>query len=159
MAALSSFARRIGGTLWFARLGRAYVPIDRLLGRLTKGRFVALRLPGVPSLLLTTTGRKTGQRRTQPLLYAPDGDNFIVIGSNWGQQHHPAWSGNLLADPAATVTLAGAEIPVRARLVAGTERERLRESLLSVWPAYGVYERRAPDRALRIFRLERVAAQ
>jgi deazaflavin-dependent oxidoreductase (nitroreductase family) len=158
MAALSSFARRVGGTQWFARLGRAYVPVDRLLGRLTKGRFVALRLPGVPSLLLTTTGRRTGQRRTQPLLYAPDGDNFIVIGSNWGQQHHPAWSGNLLADPAATVTLAGAEIPVRARLVADAERERLRESLLSVWPAYAAYERRAPDRALRIFRLERVAS-
>lgn len=157
MSVLSTLARRYGNKKWFAAVGRAYVPIDRLLGRLTRGRFVALGMKDVPSLLITTTGRRSGEPRTNPLLYAPDGDAFIVIGSNWGQQHHPAWSGNLLADPTATVTVDGREIPVRARLVKGPERDRLRTLLLQTWPAYAAYETRAEGRHLRIFRLEPTA--
>src|SRR5690606_9897492 len=110
---------------------------------------------GLPSLLITTTGRTTGKPRTNPLLYAPDGDGFVVIGSNWGQAHHPAWSANLLANPHATVTVQGTPISVRARLAEGAERERLRALLLRVWPAYATYEQRAAGRTLRIFRLER----
>lgn len=151
MSALSSFARRIGGTRLFALVGRAYVPIDRFLGRRSRGRFLAL---GLPSLLITTTGRRTGEPRTNPLLYAHDGDGFVVIGSNWGQAHHPAWSANLLAHPYATVTVNGTAINVRAQLAEGSERERLRELLLKVWPAYAAYEQRADGRTLRIFRLE-----
>ncbi len=142
---------RLGHKRWFARLGRALVPADRLVGRLTRGRFVALGAR--PSLLLSTTGRRSGVRRTSPLLYARDGDSFVVIGSNWGQRTHPAWTGNLLADPAATLTIAGREIPVRAALVTGADRERLRGLLLAVWPPYETYERRAGGRRLRIFRL------
>jgi deazaflavin-dependent oxidoreductase (nitroreductase family) len=150
---MGSLARRLGGTRLFALIGRAYVPLDRLLGRVSRGRLLAL---GLPSLLITTTGRKSGEPRTNPLLYAPDGDGFVVIGSNWGQAHHPAWSGNLLANPQATVAVRGERIAVRARLAEGAERERLRELLLRVWPAYRAYERRADGRALRIFRLERI---
>ncbi|HEX6871372.1 MAG TPA: nitroreductase family deazaflavin-dependent oxidoreductase [Micromonosporaceae bacterium] len=155
MPVLASLARRLGGKKWFAVVGRAYVPLDRLLSRVSKGRLVALGLRDLPSLLLTTTGRKSGQARQTPLLYAPDGDAFVVIGSNWGQAHHPAWSANLIANPAATVLLDGAEIPVHGRLVKGAERERLRELLLRTWPAYSAYEQRAEGRHLRIFRLER----
>lgn len=104
-------------------------------------------------MLLTTIGRKTGQPRTTPLLFAPDGDGYVVIGSNWGQPHHPAWSGNLLADPSATILLDGRTIPVRATLVDGDDRARLRESLLRVWPAYATYETRSGGRDIRIFRL------
>jgi deazaflavin-dependent oxidoreductase (nitroreductase family) len=150
---LGQVAKRLGGRPWFARLGRMMVPADRALGRLTKGRFVALNMRGLPSMLITTTGRRSGEPRTNPLLYAPDGDAYIVIGSNWGQQHHPAWSGNLLAQPEATVTIGGRQIPVRATLAAGDERERLRSLLLQVWPAYADYEKRAAGRDLRIFRL------
>jgi deazaflavin-dependent oxidoreductase (nitroreductase family) len=154
MSGLLALARRLGDRSWFAALGRAYMPLDRVIGRMTKGRFVAL---GMPSLLLTTTGRKSGQPRTSPLLYVADGDAFVVIGSNWGQGHHPAWSSNLLANPDATVTLRGEYIPVHARLVEGAERERLRERLVRMWPAYTAYERRAGGRELRVFRLERVS--
>jgi deazaflavin-dependent oxidoreductase (nitroreductase family) len=132
------------------------VPLDRLIGKLTRGRFVALGLRDVPSMLLSTTGRRSGQARATPLLFAPDGDGFVVIGSNWGQQHHPAWSTNLLADPTATVTVGGRSIPVRARLVDGVERVKLRGLLLEVWPAYATYEQRSGGRDLRIFRLEPV---
>ena len=152
---LSSLLRRAGRAEWFARLARPLVPLDRALGRLTRGRFVAFGLPGLPSLLITTTGRRTGEPRSNPLLYAPDGEAFIVIGSNWGQGHHPAWTGNLLAHPDATVLVDGQQIPVRARLVTGAERARHREMLLEVWPGYADYERRAGGRDLRLFRLDR----
>jgi deazaflavin-dependent oxidoreductase (nitroreductase family) len=152
---ISSLARRLGGRPWFIRIARSLVPLDRLLGRLTRGRFVALNMRTVPSLMITTIGRKSGQRRANPLVYAPDGDAFVVIGSNWGQKRHPAWSSNLLANPLATVTLDGADIPVRARLVHGEERQRLHGRLCEIWPGYAEYERTAGGRELRVFRLER----
>jgi len=129
-------------------------PLDRFVGRLTGGRLIALNL--APCLLLTTTGRRSGQPRTSPLLYAEDGDAFIVLGSNYGQAHQPAWSGNLLANPQAEVLVKGRRVPVRATLVEGAERERLRQLMLERWPAYATYERRAAGRHLRLFRLDPV---
>ena len=154
MSAVSSLARRLGGKRWFASVGRALVPLDRLVGKLTRGRLVSLNMNDLTTLMLTTTGRKTGRARTQPLLYARDGDAFVVVGSNWGQAHHPAWSANLLANPDALVLLGGKEIPVRAVRVEGPERDRLWELMRSVWPAYSTYEERA-GRHIRVFRLER----
>ena len=150
----ASLLRRLGGHPWFAAVGRAYVPVDRALSRVSRGRVVALGQRALPSLLLTTVGRSSGQPRRNPLLYVPDGDAYVVIGSNWGQAHHPNWSTNLLAHPDAIVTTAGHEVPVRARLVRGEERARLRAKLLDMWPAYATYEVRSGGRPLRIFRLE-----
>jgi len=148
---LLKLAQRLGRYQWFAKFGRAvFVPADRFVARVTKGRVVALGV--LPSLTLTTIGRKSGQPRTQPLVYVPDGENFAVIGSNWGQQHHPAWSGNLLANPDATVVVKGREIPVHAELAEGAERERLWSLLLLTWPAYTAYAERS-GRRLRIFKL------
>lgn len=148
---LLSVAQRLGRYRWFARFGRAvFVPVDRFVARLTKGKVVALGV--LPSLTLTTTGRKSGQPRTQLLAYVPDGDGFAVIGSNWGQTHHPAWSGNLLAHPDAVVNVKGREVRVHADLATGAERERLWELLLRTWPAYQAYAERA-GRELRIFHL------
>jgi deazaflavin-dependent oxidoreductase (nitroreductase family) len=155
MSVIARLARRWGAQPWFAVLGRAYVDVDRWIGRFTGGRFVALGQRELPSMLITTTGRTSGRARTQPLLYAPDGDSFVVIGSNWGLATHPGWSANLLAHPDAVVALRGHTIAVRARLVEGEERERLRRLLLAVWPAYATYEQRAAGRRLRLFRLER----
>ena len=145
--------RWLGHQRGFAALGRAAMPVDRWIQRVTGGRWTAIGRHGMPALLLTTTGRRTGQPRTQPLLYAPDGDGYVVIGSNWGQAHHPAWSGNLIANPDATVAVDGKTVPVHAVLASGPERDRLRSLLLDVWPAYETYERRADGRLLRIFRL------
>lgn len=155
MSRIVTGVRNLGHRPWFSRLGRALVPVDRLLGKATRGRFVAFGLRDLPSMLLTSTGRKTGQPRDTPLLYAPDGDGYLVIGSNWGQQQQPAWSGNLLANPDAVVTVGGKRIPVRARLVTGDERDRDLAALLAMWPAYATYQDRAGDRELRVFRLER----
>lgn len=150
---LPTIVRRLGHQRWFARFFRWLVPADRLLARLTRGRVVALRL--VPSLLLTTTGRRSGRPRTTPLLSVPDGDAYVVTGSNWGQAHQPAWALNLLADPNATVTVDGRAVPVRARLVTGAERDRLWSLLVAEWPAYETYRRRAGRREIMVFRLER----
>jgi deazaflavin-dependent oxidoreductase (nitroreductase family) len=146
--------RRAGHTRLMSRYGPLWAPVDRLIGRLTGGRVVALGI--VPALLITTTGRKTGRPRCNPLLYVPDGDAFVVIGSNWGRTVHPAWVRNLLADPRATVTTAGESLPVRAPLLTGPERERLWRLATRVWPAYDTYTVRAGDRDIRMFRLERL---
>lgn len=153
---VQQIARRAGHARSFARMGRLLVPVDRLVARLTGGRVIALGV--LPSLLITTTGRRSGQPRTNPLLYVPDGDAFVVIGSNWGQRHQPAWALNLIANPAATVTVKGSQIPVRARVTSGAERDRLWQLLVEQWPAYETYVRRAGDRKIPIFRLEPVSA-
>jgi deazaflavin-dependent oxidoreductase (nitroreductase family) len=154
VSAFEEVTRRLGHRHWFSAAGRLLVPVDRLVGRLTRGRVVALGL--VPSLIITTTGRRSGRPRSNPLLYVPDGDAFVVVGSNWGQPHQPAWALNLLAEPTATVTVKGRQIPVRARLATGAERDRLWRLLVAQWPAYETYARRAGGRELHVFRLEPV---
>lgn len=146
----ASFIQQLGHKPWFARLGRAMMPVDRALQRVTGGRWTMIGKGVMPEFLLTTTGRKTGQPRQVPLLYARDGDAFVVIASNWGQEHHPAWSANLLAEPKASVTHDGRDIDVIATLAEGAERERLWPLLTEVWPAYATYAERA-GRDLRIF--------
>ena len=152
MGRYAALVQRLGHQRWFATLGRWVTPLDVWLQRRTRGRLTTAGWRPLPYLLLTTTGRRTGQPRTQPLLYARDGADYVVVGSNWGQAHHPAWSGNLLANPDGVVTLAGQEIPVRAELVEGPDRDRLWELMRSQWPAYAQYEERA-GRHIRVFRL------
>jgi deazaflavin-dependent oxidoreductase (nitroreductase family) len=144
------FARTLAHRRWFARIGPVLVPADRLVGRLTRGRLVALGL--VPSLLLVTTGRRSGQPRTTPLLAVPDGETFVVIGSNWGGPRHPAWALNLLARPDATIVHKGGRRPVQAQLLAGADRERAWRMAVAEWPAYRVYAQRA-GREIHLFRL------
>jgi deazaflavin-dependent oxidoreductase (nitroreductase family) len=115
---------------------------------------VAFGARDLPSMLITTTGRKSGRPRTNPLLYVPDGEGFIVIGSNWGQDHHPAWALNLIANPEAVATMGGKDVGVRATLAEGAERDRQLALLLAMWPAYATYEKRAHGRELKVFRLQ-----
>jgi deazaflavin-dependent oxidoreductase (nitroreductase family) len=142
--------RRLGTTRWFARLGRAASGLDRRLQQRTRGRWSVLGRPTLPQLILTTTGRVSGEPRAATLLYVRDGDRFVVIGSNWGQEHHPAWSSNLLAHPRASVTLAGVTTPVVAEIASDADRARLMPALLEVWPGYAAYAERS-GRELRMF--------
>ena len=81
---------------WFS--ARVLHHLDRLIYRLTRGRHtLSSRVSGLPVVMLTTTGAKTGQQRTSPVLGVPDGEDLVVIASNWGQRHHPAWYHNLRA--------------------------------------------------------------
>ncbi|GAA3549301.1 nitroreductase family deazaflavin-dependent oxidoreductase [Kribbella ginsengisoli] len=143
--------RSLGHRQWFAVAGRNLVPIDRWLQRKTNGRITILGRSALPTLLLTTRGRKSGLPRTVPLIYAPDGDGFVVTASNWGQEHHPAWSANLLASSEATISLEGGrDVPVRAALAEGAERDRVWPLVTKVWPAYDTYVERS-GRAIRVF--------
>jgi deazaflavin-dependent oxidoreductase (nitroreductase family) len=153
MSRYTALLRRLGPQRWFAALGRRLTPLDRRLYQLTRGRWSLIGRHPQPSLLITTTGRRSGLPRTQPLLYVTDGGGYVVIGSNWGQPHHPEWSSNLLAQPAAQVTLGDRVLDVRATLVTGAERDRLWQMALQVWPAYGAYAGRTKGRQIRIFRL------
>ncbi|MFD4922288.1 SDR family NAD(P)-dependent oxidoreductase [Streptomyces goshikiensis] len=127
-------------------------PLDRAIHTLTRGR-ATLFSAVLPTLMLQTTGRKTGQPRRSPLLYAtePTGD-LLVVASNFGQPHHPAWSTNLIAHARATVIRDGRATAVTARLLDGDDRNRAWHQLLDVWPPYTNYADRS-GRHLRIFRL------
>ncbi len=100
--------------------GKLNVPLYRLSG----GR-VGGKVGRAPVLLLTTTGRKSGEPRTAPVVYLADGDNAVVINTNAGNSKVPAWSLNLEADPEAEVERGRRRYPVRARIAEGEERERL----------------------------------
>jgi deazaflavin-dependent oxidoreductase (nitroreductase family) len=153
MLRYTALVQRLGSQRWFIALGRRLTPLDWRLYRLTGGRWSLIGRHVLPMMLITTTGRKSGRPRTQPLLYAADGDRYVVVGSNWGQAHHPAWSSNLLARPTARVTLGDREFGVRATLTTGAERERLWQLAQRIWPAYATYADRAEDRQIRVFLL------
>jgi len=146
-----TLVQRVGRQPWFGSLRTVIVPIDKAVAKLTRGRVVALGL--LPALTLTTTGRKSGKERTQPLAYIPDGDDIILIGSNWGQPAHPGWSANLLANPQARVRIKGEQMRVTARLTTGEERDRLWRLALQIWPGYATYQRTAGGRQIRVFKL------
>jgi deazaflavin-dependent oxidoreductase (nitroreductase family) len=95
---------------------------------------------GTTILLLTTTGRTTGEQRTTPLIHRVDGEHWIVVASKGGAPEHPAWYQNLLADADATVQVEDAQIAVRAATAEGDERTRLWSLMAEVWPAYDEYQ-------------------
>jgi deazaflavin-dependent oxidoreductase (nitroreductase family) len=132
---------------------RVMPPFERVMDWLTHGRTQASGLL-VPSLVLHTTGAKTGEPRESALMYCPDGDDMLVTGSNFARDTHPAWTSNLLKNPDAAVSLHGRRIPVRATLVPAAQRESIWKQLEGNWPGYREYER-AAGRELRIFRLSR----
>ena len=107
----------VRGLRWTGKLN---VPLYRLSG----GR-VGGRVGRAPVLLLTTTGRKSGEPRTAPVVYLADGDDAVVINTNAGNAKVPAWSLNLAANPEAEVERGRRRYPVRARIAEGEERERL----------------------------------
>jgi deazaflavin-dependent oxidoreductase (nitroreductase family) len=95
---------------------------------------------GTTILLLTSTGRRSGESRTTPLIHRTDGEDWIIVASKGGAPAHPGWFENLLADPEATIELKGEEVPVRARAAEGEECERLWSLMAEVWPAYDDYQ-------------------
>ena len=100
--------------------GKLNVPLYRASG----GR-IGGRVNRAPVLLLTTTGRKSGQKRTAPIVYLQDGENVVVINTNAGNARVPAWSLNLKANPEAEVEVGRQRYPVRARVAEGEERAEL----------------------------------
>ena len=134
-----------------SRLLRTLAPLDRRVLAATKGKYTLFGPTTLPTLLLTTIGRKSGQRRASALNFLRDGDRLLILGSNWGQQHHPGWSSNLMANPEATVAIGGSEIEVAAHALSGPDREEALQRFLA-YPMYRSYRKRT-DRELRVFAL------
>lgn len=126
-------------------------PLDRWIFRLSNGRTTLSSIvAGVPVILVTTTGAKSGQPRTIPLLGIPDGENIILIASNWGGKKHPAWYYNLKANPVVQVTGGGQDGTYTAEEVGVGGRERCWQRALAYYPGYNAYERRANGRIIPI---------
>ena len=114
--------------------------IHRAVYRWTNGRLGA-RLAGISMLLLTTVGRRSGLRRTLPLAYLADGEDFVVVASNGGREVDPAWWRNLQENPEAEVQVGRESFRAGARLASPTERARLWPLLTQANPAWDTYEK------------------
>lgn len=137
---------------------RILPPIDRAVSRITGNTMTFAGLvTGLQVLLLTTTGARTGAQRTQPVLYVREGDDFVVIASNWGQERNPSWYYNLRANPRAKVTLSGATSDVIAREVTGQQRDLYWQQGCRMYPAWNIYKARAPRREFPIMILSKAA--
>jgi deazaflavin-dependent oxidoreductase (nitroreductase family) len=95
---------------------------------------------GVPTLLLTTTGRQSGEPRLVPLIYGRDGDHYVVVASRGGAPDHPAWYKNLVDQPQVSVQVGAARFRARARTANRDERPRLWKAMARIWPDYDKYQ-------------------
>jgi deazaflavin-dependent oxidoreductase (nitroreductase family) len=112
--------------------------------------------PGlVPTLLLTTIGRKSGTERIMPLIYGPHADGVVVIASRGGTPEHPGWFHNLMAAGEATVQVATDVFQVRPRVVEGTERDQIWARMREIYAPYDAYQART-DRLIPVVVLERI---
>lgn len=121
--------------------------------RATGGRVGGRFLRGAPVLLLTTTGRKSGERRTAPLLYLADQDRFVIVASKGGFSHHPAWYLNLEKSPDVTVQVGSDRREMRARIANDTEKQHLWPKLVAMYRDYDDYQART-DRKIPVVVLE-----
>ena len=148
------FAASGPGSWLFARVLHR---IDGPICRVTRGRYTLTSLlAGLPVVMLTSIGAKSGQPRTVPLLGIPTNGTVALIASNFGQQHHPAWYYNLRAHPEAEISVGGKRRRVRAAQTEGEPREQIWHDALRMYPGYGQYERRASHRHITVFVLEPV---
>lgn len=98
---------------------------------------------GTSILLLTSTGLRSGDARTTPLIHRTDGeDSWVVVASKGGAPEHPAWFRNLEADPSASIQVKAEKVPVSMSVAEGEERSRLWSKMVEVWPAYDDYQRK-----------------
>jgi deazaflavin-dependent oxidoreductase (nitroreductase family) len=154
MGLLTPLAVRIGSVSWMPKLLPQIVFVDKVIQGGTRGRLTILDVAGLPNLMLTVTGRKSGLPRSTPLLCVPYADGSILVaGSYFGGPKEPLWVKNVEANPDVTVRFRGTTAPMRARLLEGDERSAAWQAMLAVWPNFAVYEQRT-DRRIKVFRLD-----
>lgn len=125
------------------------------------GHMYTINQPGrppltVPSLLLTTTGRKSGEKYIFPLFYGSEGNSYFVIASKGGAPEHPGWYRNILANPDVEVQVGTKKMRARARTATGAERARLWTKSLEFWPPYADYQVKAGSREIPVVVLDPV---
>jgi deazaflavin-dependent oxidoreductase (nitroreductase family) len=141
-----------GGAWFFARtLHRT----DRVVLAVTRQRFsLSERLGELPTVLLTTTGARSGQARTVPLVAVPHGDAIAVIGSNFGGRNHPGWVHNLRAHPRGALSHEGRSVQVRAHEASGVEFEQIWARARTIYRGYDSYAERTGGRRIAVFVLQ-----
>lgn len=157
--ALRGFGATPPGTWLFSRMLRR---LDAPVLRASNGRYsVTSTASGLPIISLATTGAKSGQPRTVPLIAIPDDGRLILIASNWGSGKRPAWYYNATANPEVTVTVGGQSTRWVARELDGAEREAAWQKAAAVYPGYRQYAARNPDQTIPVLVLtpHRVAGE
>ena len=125
----------------------------------TDGHMYTIKNPNlpelsVPSLLLTTTGRKSGEKYLVPLFYGETGASVFIVASKGGAPEHPGWYRNILANPAVEVQVGTRKFHARARTATGAERAALWIKSLDFWPPYADYQKKAVDREIPVVVLD-----
>jgi deazaflavin-dependent oxidoreductase (nitroreductase family) len=131
---------------WIADHLKRYLATDGADGHLWNG---------VPTLLLTTTGRISGAKQQLPLIYGKDGDRYVIVASRGGAPDHPGWYKNLVAKPEVSLQVAAERFAARARNATGDERARLWQRMAKIWPAYDEYQAKT-SRQIPVVVLERI---
>jgi deazaflavin-dependent oxidoreductase (nitroreductase family) len=149
---LQDFIQRLASTragAWlFARVAHH---VDLLLIRLSRGRYSLTGImAGLPVITLTAVGARSGRSHTLPLVGIPDGEKMVLIASNFGRPHHPAWYLNLRANPEARLTGHGRAGTYIAREATGAEREGYWRRAVDLYAVYAAYERRAGGREIPV---------
>jgi deazaflavin-dependent oxidoreductase (nitroreductase family) len=137
-------------------LARTLPALDRTVTRLTRGRTTVVeQLAGLPVLVVTTSGRRSGEPRPAQLIGIPVDDDIALIGTNFGQRRTPTWVLNLEADPRATVTHRDVTVDAVARPADDEERAKILSLAGRVYAGYPKYLDRVSDRRVRVLVLEK----
>jgi deazaflavin-dependent oxidoreductase (nitroreductase family) len=146
--AMQHIASTRAGAWFFAR---TLHHVDRTLLRLSRGQVTLPgTLAGIPVLTVTTTGARTGQRRTVPLLGVPAGDDIAVIGTSFGQPRTPGWYHNMRADPEVEVTYRDRTVKAIAREADDQERQAIWDRARTIYAGYQAYASRIKNREIHI---------
>lgn len=148
--------RRVSATAPASRFfAKTLHHVDKPIARMTRGRHTAASLlAGLPIVMLTTNGAKSGRPRTVPLLGLPVDGGVAVIASNYGQERQPGWYYNLRADPECEFAVDGVTIRARAVEATGHRREEIWQRGVRIQPGFAAYEVRAAHRTIHVFVLE-----
>ena len=151
-AVVKRSVQKVASSERFARVAPKFIPsLDRALSKLTGGRLMLSQWV-VPSIVLTTIGARSGEPRRTPLATVPLDGDYYVVASNFGQEKHPAWSYNLMANPQATIKINGTDRNVASTLLDPEAKDEVWPRLVKEWPPYDRYVERS-GRDLRVFRL------
>jgi deazaflavin-dependent oxidoreductase (nitroreductase family) len=156
---MTPLAIRIGAIPWMPKLLPQITATDKFIQRVTKGRVTILDVAGLPNLMLTVKGRKSGVARTTPLLCVPYEGGNLIAGSNFGGEKKPVWVVNIRAaiekGELVGVGTKARQLQARPREVTGPEREKLWAHMVETWPNYARYAERT-DRTIPVFYLDPV---
>ena len=150
MSRLTPVAIWIGGISWVPRFLPQITAFDKFLQRISRGRLSLLRIAGLPSLMLTAPGRRSGLPRSTPLLCVPYRDGVLVAGSNFGGRTMPAWVANVRAADRVTIRYDGRTGDAVPHELTGDDRAAAWTQMVNTWPNYTTYAART-DREIPVF--------